>query len=99
MPVLYPLCWHVPRLLQRFEEHVGLIVVADGVVAVGEFAREMKSKYWIWWISLMVYRHMMAVDFDNEDHNMDKDMSKHNHQLDVEHIHHHLYILRHCPNR
>jgi hypothetical protein len=47
---------------------------------------------------LIIYHHKKVVDFDNEDHNTDKDMNKHNHQVDVVYIHHHLYILLHCPN-
>jgi hypothetical protein len=41
---------------------------------------------------------MMAVEIDIEDHSMDKDMNKHNPQVDVEHIVHHSYILLHYPN-
>jgi hypothetical protein len=45
--------------------------------------------------------HMMVVDFDNEDHSMEKDMNRHNRlvEVDVEYIHHHLYILHHYPNK
>jgi hypothetical protein len=41
---------------------------------------------------------MMAVDIDIVDHNMDKDMNKHNHQVDVEYIDLRLYNLLHYPN-
>jgi hypothetical protein len=74
-------------LLQRFDEHNGLNVVGN-VVTTGVLAREIKNKISDEIFSI-IYRHMMVVDFDNEDHNMDKDMSKHNHQLNVGYIHHH----------
>jgi hypothetical protein len=41
------------------------------------------------------FLHKMVVEIDNVYHNMDKDMNKRNHQVDVEYIVLHLYILLH----
>jgi hypothetical protein len=100
MLVPYPPCWHIPRLLQRFEEHeeAGLV---GGAVGITAFIIPRKNTY-VGDIEiifcLISHLRMMVVEIDNVYHSMGTDMNKHNHQVDVEYIVHHLHILLHFVN-
>jgi hypothetical protein len=91
----------MPRLLQRLEAHAAEVlgVVVNGATAL-VIPGKSKSREKISQTRSFrfVYRDKKVVGIHNEDHSMDKDMSKCNHLADAVRSDHRWYIPRRCPN-